>query len=65
MHLNDAAEYPVDYIRKPRASDGYPTYGYDFYLSNVIASYMVEVEQCRDHASTLRDSLRARELWPF
>jgi len=36
MHLDDAAEYLVDYIRKPRPTGGYPTFGYDFYLANVI-----------------------------
>lgn len=62
MHIDDAASYLLEYIRTPRSADGYPSYGYEIYLPNVVAGYLVEVERNTTHHSQLRDSQRAREL---
>jgi hypothetical protein len=65
MHIEDAANFIVDYIRRPRPSDGYSTYGYEIYLANIIATYLKEVERTSQHHSYIQDNPRARQLWPF
>jgi len=65
MHTDDAIAFIVDFISKPRSSGGYGTYGYEIYLPNVIAAYLMEVEQIPEHLSTLRGGQRARELSPY
>src|SRR6185369_14325070 len=52
LHIEDATAFLVDYICGPRPSNGYPTYGYEIYLPNVVASCVVEVERSADHLST-------------
>lgn len=65
MHIDDAAAFIVDCIAKPRPSHGCPTYGYELYLPNVIATYLAEVEPTTGPLLTLRDSPRARQLSPI
>lgn len=62
MHTDDAIAFIVDSMLNPRSSDGYSSYGYDIYLPNVIAAYLVEVERSTEHHSVLRGGRRAREL---
>lgn len=62
MHVDDAMAFLIDYIRQPRSSDGYPSFGYEIYLPNVIAAYLVEIEPSALHHSQLRNSPRAKEL---
>jgi hypothetical protein len=64
MEVEDAAAFIVDFIKNPRPADGYPTYGYEIYLSNVIAAYLIEVEKSTEHHTSLRGSGRAREISP-
>jgi hypothetical protein len=64
LHIEDATAFLVDYICGPRPSNGYPTYGYEIYLPNVVASYVVEVERSADHLSTIYGGRRMRELSP-
>jgi hypothetical protein len=65
MHTDDAAAFLVDYMRNPRSSDGYPSYGYEIYLPNVISAYLVEVEHTTQHHSQIRGSERARAVSPM
>jgi hypothetical protein len=64
MHNDDAAAFIIDCVRSPRNADGYPTYGYEVYLPNIIAAYLQEVERTTEHHSTLRNGVRARDLSP-
>lgn len=63
MHIEDAAAFIVDFIAKPRAAAAYSDYGYDIYVPNVIAAYLVEVEKIPQHL--VRDHPRGRELTSF
>jgi hypothetical protein len=65
MTVDDAANFLVDFILRPRAADGYPSFGYEIYLPNVIAAFLKEVEKSTEHESRLRDCTRARELSPY
>lgn len=60
--VDDAIAYLLDYVRTPRPTGGYPNYGYEIYLTNVIAAYLREIEH--DHAQNNHDSARAREITP-
>lgn len=60
--VDDAIAYLLDYVRTPRPAGGYPTYGYEIYLSNVVAAYLREVEHDQSH--NVHDSQRAREVTP-
>jgi hypothetical protein len=62
MHPEDAAAFIVDCIANPRPSDGYPHYGYELYLPNVIVTYLREVERPPGHDSTWRNGPRAGVL---
>jgi hypothetical protein len=53
------------FVRTPRPSHGYPAYGYEIYLPNVIAAYLKEAERTTEHESTLGTSTRACEFSPF
>jgi hypothetical protein len=64
MHIDDATAFIIDYIQSPRSADGYPSYGYEVYLPNVIAAHLTEVEPSTTHHFQLRNSPRARELSP-
>lgn len=65
MHIDDATAFLVDYIRQPRGSGGYPSFGYEVYLPNVVAAYLVEIERSTEHHSTIHNGLRSRELSPY
>jgi hypothetical protein len=65
MHVDDASAFIVDFLQTPRRGDGYPTYGYDIWLPNVIATYIIEVEHSTEHLQDLRHSRRATELSPL
>jgi hypothetical protein len=65
MHIDDAVAFLVDYMRLPRPSNGYPSFGYEIYLPNVVAAYIVEIEQSTEHLSTLYSGIRSRQLSPF
>jgi hypothetical protein len=64
LHIDDAANFLVDVLRRPRNS-AYGSYGYEVYLPNVLFAYLTEVEKTPDHLSSVRDSGRARELSPI
>jgi hypothetical protein len=64
MHVDDATAFIIDYLRKPRDTHGYGSYGYEFYLPNVIVAYILEVEHSSEHLSFLYNGQRARELSP-
>jgi hypothetical protein len=49
MHVDDAAAFIVDSLQNPRRVDGYPTYGYDVWLPNVIVTYIAEVRRALSH----------------
>lgn len=63
MHIEDAAAFIVKFITKPSAAAAYSDYGYDIYVPNVIAAYLVEVEKIPQHL--VRDHPRGRELTSF
>jgi hypothetical protein len=63
MHIEDASAFIVDFIAKPRAVETYSGSGYDVYVPNVIAAYLVEIENIPQHL--VRDHQRARELTSF
>lgn len=63
--FDEAMAFLVDYLRTPRASGGYPTFGYDVFLPNVVVSYVVEIERSAEHLSMIYNGVRARELSPF
>lgn len=63
--VDDATAFLIDYIRRPRPANGYPTFGYDIYLPNVVTSYIVEVGHSTEHLSMIYNGLRARELSPL
>ncbi len=61
INVDDATSYLLSYIRDPRPG-GYATYGYDFYIPNVIDAY---VRESNPHdAEYRRDSPQAKELSP-
>jgi hypothetical protein len=64
MRVDDAASFIIDFLPTPRPDHGYRTYGYEIYLPNVIAAYLVEIEQSTEHISQLHDGRRAVELSP-
>jgi hypothetical protein len=63
--IDDAVAFLVDYLRTPRQSSGYPSYGYDVYLPNVVAAYIVEIEGSTEHHSAIYNGARSRQLSPF
>jgi hypothetical protein len=65
MHVDDAAAFIVDSLQNPRRVDGYPTYGYDVWLPNVIVTYIVEVEKSTEPRQSLHRGRRVDELSPF
>jgi hypothetical protein len=65
MHVDDAAAFIVGFLQNPRPSDGYPTYGYDIWLPNVIVSYIKEVEKSIEPFQSLHRGRRVDELSPF
>jgi hypothetical protein len=65
MRIDDAAAFIIDFLRAPRADDGYGTYGYEIYLPKVIVAYLREIEQNREHISNLYGGLRAAEVSPY
>jgi hypothetical protein len=65
LHIDDAMAFLVDYIRHPRRSDGYPSFGYEIYLPNVIAAFILEVEHSSEHLSVIYGGLRSREISPY
>ena len=42
MHIDDAAAFLVDFLRKPRPNHGYSTFGYEVYLPRVVVAYLQE-----------------------
>jgi hypothetical protein len=60
--VEDAIAYLLDYARTPRRSH-YPNYGYGLYLSNVVGTYLQEVEH--NQSPNVHDSPRAREITPI
>lgn len=64
LHIEDAVAFVVNCIAKPRPTAAYSSYGYEVYLPNIVAAYLMEVEPTSAHSSTVRDSPRARELAP-
>lgn len=65
MTVDDALAFLISFMLSPRPSDGYPSFGYEIYIPNVIASYLLEVEKPQIHHSQLRNSSRAREISPL
>ena len=65
MHVDDAAAFIVDCLQKPRSNDGYPSFGYDIWLPNVIVAYIREVEHSTEPLPNLRGGRRADELSAF
>lgn len=65
MHIDDAIAFIIDYICKPRDAREYSSYGYGFYLPNVIVAYIMEIEHSREPLTFLYNSPRARELSPI
>jgi hypothetical protein len=44
LHIDDATAFLGDFLRRPRPSSGYSSYGYEIYLPNVVVAYLTEVE---------------------
>jgi hypothetical protein len=65
MEIDDAMAFLVDYIRRPRPSDGYPSFGYEVYLPNVVTAYLVEIEHSTEHLSMIYNGLRSKQLSPY
>ncbi|MGY4257383.1 hypothetical protein ACVI1L_004451 [Bradyrhizobium sp. USDA 4516] len=63
--VEDATAFLVNYLQRPRPSNGYPTFGYDLFLPNVVTAYIVEVERSTDHLSTIYSGARLRQLSSF
>jgi hypothetical protein len=40
VHVEDAERLIIRWIREQPSTDGYPNYGYDIYLSNIIRWYL-------------------------
>ena len=60
--FDDAMAFLVDYLQAPRPSNGYPSFGYDVYLPNVVVSFIVDIERSTEHLSLIYSGIRAREL---
>lgn len=60
-NTDDAIAFFVDFARSPRR-DGYPSYGYELWLPNIVVAYMREVERETSHEP--HNSPRAEALSP-
>jgi hypothetical protein len=65
MHVDDAAAFIVDCLQKPRSNDGYPSFGYNIWLPNVIVAYIREVEHSIEALPNLRGGRRVNQLSAF
>jgi hypothetical protein len=65
MHIDDATAFIIDYLRRPRDTHGYASYGYEFYLPNMIVAYLLEVERSAELITNLYNGQRARDLSPI
>jgi hypothetical protein len=64
MQIEDATAFIVDFVKKPRRDDGYPTYGYEIYLPKVITAYITEVEKNTERTPLTYGGPRVQELSP-
>ena len=64
MQIEDAAAFIVDYLATPRNNGGYPRYGYELYLPDIIVAYIVEIEKNADDIQSIYNGRRAQELSP-
>ena len=62
VHVDDAADFILDFLRAPR-NDGYPTFGYEFWLPNIVVAFLREIEKNNEH--DLHNSARANQLSPI
>lgn len=60
MNHEDASKYLVSYLRNPRPTGGYSTYGYDIYISRVVDAYLHE----QGKTSSSANDREIRELSP-
>lgn len=65
MHVEDAVDFIVDFLRAPRRQDMYQTFGYEIKLEIVILSYLKEIEHFPEYTQRAGDELRGRELAPI
>jgi hypothetical protein len=65
LQIDDALAFLVDYLKKPRPSTGYSSFGYDVYLPNVVLANVVEIERSTEHPQTIYNGTRWRQLSPI
>jgi hypothetical protein len=63
--IDDAMAFLVDYVKQPRPSTGYSSFGYDVYLPNVVATYVIEIERSTEHFSMIYNGARSKQLSPL
>jgi len=51
LNQEDALNFFVEWIRSPRNSNAYPSYGYGRYLPNVMRAYIQEILKIKSHVA--------------
>ena len=62
MHLDDALEFIIAYIKTPQKDQNY--FGYEIYLSPIVKSYLAEIDPSSVHIQYPQDHPKNRELTP-
>jgi hypothetical protein len=65
MHVDDAVEFIVDFVRNPRDRGAFSTFGYELKLEIVTLTYLKEIGDWPPHIQYVQDHPRARELSPM
>jgi hypothetical protein len=62
MHVDDAVEFIVDFVRNPRDVSVFQNFGYELKLEIVILTYLKEIGDWPAHLQYAQDHPRAHEL---
>ncbi len=62
MHIDDAVEFLINFLRSPRIPSGYATIGYDITMQIIVRAYLTEVEHAPDYPQYISDQPRGPEL---
>src|SRR6266566_372935 len=62
MHIDDAVEFLINFLRFPRIPSGYAVIGYDITMQIIVRAYLTEVEHAPDYPQYVSDQPRGPEL---
>jgi hypothetical protein len=62
MHIDDAVEFILDFIRTPRTGFANPGFGYEISLQSILLCYLREIEHLPEYIQYPQDQARGREL---